>query len=418
MQVAIIGQGYVGLTVALGASRAEHNVIGIDTNTDLVKRLNAGISHIEGVSNAELNFVISNGKYRASENFSEISKAEVIVIAVPTPLDRGGNPDISILESALDDIGPFLSEKSLIVNESTSFIGTLRKVIASKLQEFNPSVTAFAVSPERVDPGNLIYGIGNTPRIIGGLTPEATNRAVEFYSSFCSKLEVVSSPEVAEAAKLLENTFRFVNIGFINEFTKLMQSLEIPTLEVIEAAATKPYGFMPFFPNVGVGGHCIPVDPLYLQKNALQLGSASSYIAMSQEINAAMADFCVSKLVELAGDIQGKSVLVIGVAYKPDVSDTRESPAERVIESLRARGARVDWHDPLVQEFMGAKSSKVSNVYDLALVLANHKVTDLSSWKGKPVYCVNSIFSQPDWIPILGERVSWKEVVSKKDKQD
>jgi UDP-N-acetyl-D-glucosamine dehydrogenase len=347
---------------------------------------------------------IDSGKYRASTNFSEIQSAQVVIIAVPTPLDSDGKPDISILESAVDSITPYLAEGALVINESTSYIGTLRKVIAEPINAKNPKVEDFAVSPERVDPGNLLFGVKNTPRLVGGINERATSRAYEFYKNFCDHVVKVSSPEVAEAAKLLENTFRFVNIGFINEFTKIMNSMNIPTYEVISAASTKPYGFMPFFPNVGIGGHCIPVDPLYLQKNATDFGLASSFIEISEDLNEVMPLYSVNRLEKIYGSLNGTHVLLIGVSYKPNISDTRESPAESVIHYLQEKGAKVSWHDPLVFSFSGQISSPINGDYDLALVLVKHQVLDMSSWSSKPIFCVNYDPLEPNWIPILGSR--------------
>ena len=402
MRVAIIGQGYVGLTISSGALSAGFEVLGIDKNQSVVEGLNSGKSHIEGISDAQLASAISLGKFRVSSDFAEIANSEIVVIAVPTPLSQSGEPDLALLESASASIAPFLNAETLVINESTSYAGTLRNVIASRVNALNPKVKYFAVSPERVDPGNQSFGVKNTPRLIGGLTDEATDRAVTFYSSFCDHVIKVSSPEVAESAKLLENSFRFINIGFINEFAQLMNTMGIPVSEVIAAAGTKPYGFMPFFPNVGIGGHCIPVDPLYLQKNALDHGIMSRYIKLSEELNHEMPKYCAGRLEELYGSLKGKHLLLVGVSYKPDISDTRESPAEFVIKELEKKGAKVSWHDPLVESFNGQSSASIAGDYDLALVLVKHQVLDMGSWSKKPVYCFNSTASEPEWIPILG----------------
>lgn len=402
MRVAIIGQGYVGLTVTVGSLSAGYEVVGIDKSEKTVASLNKGISHIEGISNSSIKSGIDIGKYRASSNFSEIQSAQVVIIAVPTPLDSGGKPDISILESAINSITPHLAEGALVINESTSYIGTLREVIAEPISAKNPKVEDFAVSPERVDPGNSLFGVKNTPRLVGGINERATNRAAEFYGKFCDYVVKVSSPEVAEAAKLLENTFRFVNIGFINEFTQIMNALQISASEVISAAATKPYGFIPFFPNVGIGGHCIPVDPLYLQKNAKDSQSLSRYIELSEQMNQAMPEYCVDQLEKRYGSLKDKHLLLIGVSYKADISDTRESPAEAVIELLERRGVRVSWHDPLVESFFSKSSSSIAGDYDLAWVLVKHSNLNLEGFGDRPIYCVNPIDSHRDWIPILG----------------
>ena len=402
MRIAIIGQGYVGLTLTSGALSANHDVIGVDTSESLVQNLNKGISHIEGIASQILQEGIKQGKFKASSDFSEIRSAEIVIIAVPTPLDSEGNPDTTILESAVNSIASNLSEWALVINESTSYIGTLRKVIAQPIMARNSKISDFAVSPERVDPGNKEFGAKNTPRLVGGINQKATERASAFYSTFCDHVVKVSSPEVAEAAKLLENTFRFVNIGFVNEFTQIMNALQIPASEVIYAAATKPYGFMPFFPNVGIGGHCIPVDPLYLQKNAQDVNNSSQYIETSEAQNHLMPKYSVERLEKLFGSLKGKKVLVVGISYKADIADTRESPAQAVMEHLKASGAEVFWHDPLIASFEGQSSSQVSGEYDLALVLVKHQSLDMSAWRGGPIYCVNPIDSHRDWIPILG----------------
>ncbi len=402
MRVAVIGQGYVGLTISSGAISAGFEVLGIDKSRQVVEGLNSGKSHIEGISNHQIASAISSGKFKASSDFSEIANSEIVVIAVPTPLNKSGEPDLALLESASASIAPFLNAETLVINESTSYAGTLRSVIASRVNTLNPKVKHFAVSPERVDPGNKLFGVKNTPRLVGGITDEAANLAVAFYSSFCDHVIRVSSPEVAESAKLLENSFRFINIGFINEFAQLMNTMGIPVSEVIAAAGTKPYGFMSFFPNVGIGGHCIPVDPLYLQKNALDHGVMSRYIKLSEELNHEMPKYCVGRLEQLYGSLKGKHLLLVGVSYKPDISDTRESPAESVIKELEQRGAEVSWHDPLVERFNGQSSASISGDYDLGLVLVKHHLLDMSSWTNNPIYCVNSVDSEPEWIPILG----------------
>jgi len=402
MRVAVIGQGYVGLTISSGAISAGFEVIGIDKNLRVVQGINSGKSHIEGISDEKIASAISQGKFKASADFADITDSEVVVVAVPTPLNRAGEPDLFLLESAIESIAPFLGEDSLMINESTSYIGTLRNVIAPKLKSLSSRVKHFAVSPERVDPGNKSFDVKNTPRLVGGLTEEASNRAVAFYSSFSDHVVKVSSPEVAEAAKLLENSFRFINIGFINEFAQLINTMGISVSEVIAAAGTKPYGFMPFFPNVGIGGHCIPVDPLYLQKNAIDNGLISRYIKLSEELNHEMPKYCVEGLEALYGKLNSKHVLVVGVSYKPDISDTRESPAEFVIKELEKKGAKVSWHDPLVESFNGQCSAPIAGDYDLALVLVKQQVLNMSSWSKKPIYCVNSTASEPGGIPILG----------------
>mgnify|MGYP006270983885 CR=1 FL=1 len=406
MRVAIVGQGYVGLTLAMGASNAGHQVVGIDSDVNRVTSLNGGKSHVEGISDSEILSAIGSGSYQATSKYEEIFDCEIVVIAVPTPLDDKGSPDLSILLGACDDIAPFLNANTLVINESTSYVGTLRNLILSRIQANNKKVKLFAVSPERVDPGNTTFRLENTPRLVGGLTPEASYLARNFYSTFCKDVVITSSPEVAEAAKLLENTFRFINIGFVNEFTQLMNKMQIPALEVIEAASTKPYGFMKFTPNVGIGGHCIPVDPMYLQLNWSEVGESSDYIEVSENLNSSMSKYAIERLEGIHGSLKGLNILVVGVSYKPNVSDTRESPAKSIITHLRNKGANVQWHDPIVSQFMGIESTRISDEFDLALVLVAHDDLDMSNWGDKPIYSVNFHSSQPHWVPILGDKAN------------
>lgn len=401
MNISVIGQGYVGLNLSVGASAAGHNVTGIDVNNSLVNQLNLGISHIEGISDESLQALVRKRKFKASTDFAEVQGAEIVVLAVPTPLDPDGRPDLFPLHAAVVEMSPHLREGTLVISESTSYIGTLRNLIAKNVMALNQGVKDFAVSPERVDPGNQKFNLSNTPRIVGGTSPSATDKAADFYLSFCDNVIKVRSPEIAEASKLLENSFRFVNIGFINEFTQVLNSMNIRATEVIAAAATKPYGFMSFLPNIGVGGHCIPVDPLYFQKNAIEVNLKSRYIELSENMNLEMPDYTINRLEKFSGSLDGKHILIVGVAYKPDIADTRESPAARVLNILKARGAKVSWHDPLVKEFEGIPSSSISGNYDLALVLVKHLQLDMSMWNGNPIYCVNPIPSEPAWISLL-----------------
>jgi UDP-N-acetyl-D-glucosamine dehydrogenase len=369
MRVAIIGQGYVGLTIAVGAAGAGHTVIGFDVNQTLVDQLNSGKSHIEGISDSQIAGFISSGSFAASADSSVLDGSDVIVIAVPTPLDGDRNPDLSFVHAAAELINQQVKSPSLIINESTSYPGTLRKEIAARITDV---AHLFASSPERVDPGNTQWGTKNTPRLIGGLTPAAVAKAREFYASFCDSIIEVSSPEVAEAAKIFENTFRQVNIALVNEFAQISDALGISSREVIEAAATKPYGFMPFNPGPGVGGHCIPVDPSYLAHVANQVGVPATFIKRANEVNLAMPAYVVHRVVAGAGgSIAGKSVVVVGVSYKANVADTRETPAAAVIDLLRAQGADVVWHDDLVGSWRG-ESSTALGAFDIAVVVTKH----------------------------------------------
>jgi UDP-N-acetyl-D-glucosamine dehydrogenase len=378
MRVAIIGQGYVGLTIAVGAADAGHSVIGFDVNPALVDQLNAGKSHIEGISSADLEAIIEASSYSASADPSILDGSDVIVIAVPTPLDAQRNPDLSYVHAGADLIQKNVKSPTLIVNESTSYPGTLRNEIAARITGIDH---LYASSPERVDPGNTIWSTKNTPRLIGGLTPAAVLKAKEFYGSFCDTIIEVSSPEVAEAAKIFENTFRQVNIALVNEFAQISDALGISSREVIEAAATKPYGFMPFNPGPGVGGHCIPVDPSYLAHVANQVGVPATFIKRANEVNLAMPAYVVKRLIAgNGGSIKGKKVVVVGISYKSNVADTRETPAAAVIDLLREQGATVTWHDDLVANWRGETSSPIAGA-DVAVVVTKHDGVDLVAIK-------------------------------------
>ena len=378
MRVAIIGQGYVGLTIAVGASGAGHEVIGFDVNSELVNQLNAGFSHIEGISYSELKSFLSANTYRASTDASALNGCDVVVIAVPTPLTESRNPDLSFVHAAVELIQNNVKAPTLVINESTSYPGTLRKEIAGRIT----SIThLYASSPERVDPGNTQWGTKNTPRLIGGLTPEAVSKAKEFYSSFCDTVIEVSSPEVAEAAKIFENTFRQVNIALVNEFAQIADALGISGREVLDAAATKPYGFMKFNPGPGVGGHCIPVDPTYLAYVANEVGVPATFIKRANEVNLAMPAYVVKRVIAGAGGaVKGKSVVVVGVSYKANVADTRETPAASIIDLLRQAGATVTWHDPLVGSWRGEESSVLA-ASDVAVVVTKHDVVSIADIK-------------------------------------
>jgi UDP-N-acetyl-D-glucosamine dehydrogenase len=390
MRVAIIGQGYVGLTIAVGAAGAGHSVVGFDVNDDLVAQLNSGKSHIEGITDSDLAGFIAAGSYAASADASVLDGSDVIVIAVPTPLDGDRNPDLSYVHAAAELINQQVKSPALIINESTSYPGTLRNEIAAGISGVEH---LYASSPERVDPGNTQWGTKNTPRLIGGLTPAAVAKAKEFYASFCDSIIEVSSPEVAEAAKIFENTFRQVNIALVNEFAQIADALGISGREVLDAAATKPYGFMPFNPGPGVGGHCIPVDPSYLAHVANQVGVPATFIKRANEVNLAMPAYVVKRVVAGAdGSIKGKKIVVVGVSYKSNVADTRETPAAAVIDLLREQGATVTWHDDLVRSWRGETSSPITGA-DIAVVVTKHDGVDVAAIKacGYVFDCTGSI---------------------------
>ncbi len=375
MRVSIIGQGYVGLTIANFASKV-HSVIGYDLNTSIVDQLNSGVSHIEGVNSEELKKSISAGKYRATSSGLDIEGSDIVVIAVPTPLDDQRKPDLSFIDSACKVIAENLTSPALIINESTSFPGTIRNYIKPAVEKYSSQKLehCYAISPERVDPGREDFNQKNTPRLYAGLTPEATALTRDFYSTFCDNLVEVSSPEVAEAAKLFENTFRQVNIALVNELAQISHALGIDVRETLDAAGTKPYGFMKFAPSAGVGGHCIPVDPSYLADIAEKAGVTATFIQRANEVNLEMPKYIVQRVAkDNGGSLEGKKVLVVGVAYKSNLADTRETPAELLISALKDFGAIVSWNDPVVGSWH-ARESVGLNGADISIVVTKHDV--------------------------------------------
>jgi UDP-N-acetyl-D-glucosamine dehydrogenase len=373
MKIAVIGQGYVGLTISAFASEF-FEVVGFDTNHKIVSQLNSGLSHIEGVDSIDLQRAIKTGRYKATINGGDISDVDAVVIAVPTPLTPDRKPDLAFIDAACKTIGENIRNSILVINESTSFPGTLRNFIKPAIEKYSskPVEHLYAISPERVDPGRGDFNQKNTPRLYSGLTPDASKMTHDFYSKFCDQLIEVSSPEVAEAAKLFENTFRQVNIALVNEFAQIAHSLGISVYETLDAANTKPYGFMKFTPSAGVGGHCIPVDPTYLAAVAEEHGAPATFIRRANEVNAEMSKYVVDRVqADNGGTLNGKSVLVIGVAYKPNVADVRETAAELVIEHLRSRGAVVSWHDEVVGTWKSETSSPLAGA-EIAVVVTKH----------------------------------------------
>ena len=375
MKIAIIGLGYVGRSIATAAVGAGHSVVGFDTNSDVVSNLSI-VGDFKGTIDAVL-----------------LCDAEIVVIAVPTPLGSTRKPDLSAVHAACKTIIENVKKPVLVINESTSYPGTLRNEIASMIEKASGLGHMYASSPERVDPGNQKWTQKNTPRLLAGLTQEATALARKFYSSFCDEIIGVSTPEVAEAAKLFENTFRQVNIALVNEFAQISDALDIPTREVLDAAATKPFGFMSFQPGPGVGGHCIPVDPSYLAYVADNVGVPAEFIKRANQVNLGMPTYVVSRVVNDVGLLKGKKVVVVGIAYKANVSDTREAPAALIIDELKKQGAEVSWHDPVVGAWNGQSSSELKG-FDVAIVVTKHDVVNESAIKSSAAYvfdCTGSI---------------------------
>jgi UDP-N-acetyl-D-glucosamine dehydrogenase len=375
MKIAIIGLGYVGRSIAQAAVGAGHSVIGFDTNSDVISSLQI------------------SGDFKGTTDASLIGSAEVVVVAVPTPIDGARKPDLSAVNAACQTIIENVKKPVLVISESTSYPGTLRNEIAAAIEKASGLEHMYASLPERVDPGNQKWTQKNTPRLLAGLTPEATAMARKFYSSFCDEIIEVSTPEVAEAAKLFENTFRQVNIALVNEFAQISDALDIPTREVLDAAATKPFGFMSFQPGPGVGGHCIPVDPSYLAYVAENVGVPAEFIKRANEVNLGMPAYVVSRVAKDVGSLKGKKVVVVGIAYKANVSDTREAPAALVISELQKLCAEVSWHDPVVGTWNGQASSELTG-FDVAIVVTKHGSVSETEIKASAAYvfdCTGSI---------------------------
>jgi UDP-N-acetyl-D-glucosamine dehydrogenase len=405
--LAIIGQGYVGLPLAMAAVDAGWSVIGIEKSASRVDQLNSGSSPVEDISDSRLTAAITSKKYVASNNPADVSSASVITICVPTPLNKSREPDLELLESATKDVAPYLENGSLLVSESTSYPGTLREVIipiVNSLKSVTTESLYFASAPERVNPGDPVWDQKNTPRLVGGIDEESQKLALAFYNSICDSVVATSTPEIAEAAKILENTFRLVNIAMINEFTQLCSAQGINVHEVINAAATKPYGFMPFRPGVGIGGHCIPVDPLYLTWWARKGGQVASLVERSDEIANQMPIYVAERALALTmRSINAPKVLIMGVAYKPGVGDVRETPASALRAALVARGAEVAWVDPLVPLWEGTKPVTEEWVCDVAIVATNQPGLDVKSLlaRGIPVLDCTNNYGEQDGVELL-----------------
>ncbi len=387
-KVAVIGLGYVGLPLLLEISKLKSKVIGIDISEEKITNLNRGNTEIEGINGNMLLEQIKKTNLELTTDFSVISDADTILICVPTPLSHDKKPDLSNLKSAVISISKYIKKGTLLIIESTVGPGMTRNLIVPLLEKesgLNSADFYIVFSPERIDPANKNWNVENTPKLIAGLTPFAAELAAKFYSNFIETVFLCSSLEIAETAKLLENSFRLINISFVNELSIFCHKLGIEIVEVINAAATKPYGFMPFYPSIGVGGHCIPIDPLYLANKASQIGASAKLIELASDINEEMPEYFVGRAEEKIGGLKGKTVLVIGVSYKPNVADVRETPVGTLIFGLKNKGAQVFWHDDLVEEWNGEKSVVLSNKYDLAIIATPHDYLDLTKLGDVPV---------------------------------
>ena len=390
-RVGVIGLGYVGLPLAVEFANAGFSVLGIDTDASKVAALAAGDSYIPDVPSDVIRPLVASGQLAASHDYEAISELDTISICVPTPLRKTRDPDMSYVVNAAEQIRIHLRSGMLIVLESTTYPGTTTEVVLPRMLSngFTAGEDIFvAFSPERIDPANPTYGVRNTPKVIGGVTPSCTEVAVALYSTVVEQVVPVSSTQAAEMVKMLENTFRAVNIGLINEITIMCDKLGVDVWEVIAAAKTKPFGYMPFYPGPGLGGHCIPIDPLYLSWKLKSLNFNARFIELADEINTNMPRYVVSKVAEALNEdskpVRGSKVLILGVAYKPDVDDVRESPALDIIQLLQQQGAVVIYHDPHVPdlEFDDVKMCAVK--YDLrefsnadcVLILTHHSSYD------------------------------------------
>jgi UDP-N-acetyl-D-glucosamine dehydrogenase len=383
--VAIVGAGYVGMPLARAFAKGGKNVVLVDVEDEVVDGINRGESHIGDVPSEELEALVRDGRVAATTDYDVLKDADAILIALPTPLSSQREPDLSIVRGAVENIAPRLRKGHIVVLESTTYPGTTRECVQPILeqsglkagQDFN-----LAFSPERVDPGRLDWTTSNTPKVLGGLTPGCTERAAELYRSAVQTIVPVSSPETAEMSKLLENIFRAVNIALVNELAQLCERMDLDVWEVVEAAETKPFGFMSFKPGPGLGGHCIPIDPFYLTWKAREYDFATEFIDLAGKVNANMPYFCRSLISQALNhgaqkSLKGSRILVLGVAYKADIDDVRESPAEKIIELLRKAGAEVDYHDPHVEEFDGMRSADYApESYDCVVIVTAHGSID------------------------------------------
>ena len=390
-KIAVIGLGYVGLPLVVEIAGAGFNVTGIDINSERVGQLAAGETYIDDVEGGVLKGLVDKGRISASDKYDTLAEADVGILCVPTPLTKHKEPDISYIITATGEIAKRLHKGMLLVLESTTYPGTTEEVILPLLEETGFKVGEdffLAFSPERVDPGNHTWQIANTPKIMGGCTPNCKELAVALYREFIQKVIPVGSPRVAETIKLLENTFRAVNIALVNEVAIICDKLGIDTWEVIDGAATKPFGFMPFYPGPGLGGHCIPIDPLYLSWKLRSLNYHARFIELAGEINSGMPRFVVEKVSDALNDhgraIKGSRILVLGITYKKDVSDIRESPALEVIHLLVKKGALLYYHDPYATSYCDDDidlesvplTSEVLNNSHCVVILTDHSNID------------------------------------------
>ena len=390
-KIGVIGLGYVGLPLAVEIAKTGFQTIGFDLSREKIASINCGKNYIKDIDDTTLARLVNDKKLSATNDFSILKNCDYISVCVPTPLGKGKNPDISYIVQAIENIKINLRRGQVIILESTTYRGKTEEVVLPLLEETGLKVGedfCLAFSPERIDPGNSRYGLKNTPKIVGGITPNCTEMSLYLYTTFIDKVIPVSSTRAAEMVKLLENTFRAINIGLANETAVICNHLGIDTWEVVEAAASKPFGFMPFYPGPGLGGHCITVDPHYLVWKMRSLDYHPKFIQLADEINSGMPQLVVDKVTEALNNqkksIKGSKILILGVAYKGDIDDFRESPAIDVIRLLQNKGGLVDYHDPYVPHFkedgITLKSTSITNGighYDCVAILTHHSTFDI-----------------------------------------
>jgi UDP-N-acetyl-D-glucosamine dehydrogenase len=383
--VAIIGAGYVGMPLARVFADAGKVVLLVDVDREVVDGINRGASHIPDVTSDALKPLVDSGRVSATTDYDALKEVDAILIALPTPLSSQREPDLSIVKGAVAEIAPRLRKGQLVVLESTTYPGTTRECLQPILERSGLKAGEdfhLAFSPERVDPGRTDWTTKNTPKVVGGLTPACTERAAEFYRAAVDTVVPLSSPETAEMTKLLENIFRAVNIALVNELAQLCERMDLDVWEVIEAAETKPFGFMSFKPGPGLGGHCIPIDPFYLTWKAREYDFYTEFIDLAGKVNANMPYFCRSLISQALNhgaqkSLKGSRILVLGVAYKADIDDVRESPAEKIVGLLQKGGADVAYHDPHVAEFDGMRSVDYApESYDCVVIVTAHTSID------------------------------------------
>jgi UDP-N-acetyl-D-glucosamine dehydrogenase len=383
--VAIVGAGYVGMPLARVFAEAGKNVVLVDVDQDVVAGINRGESHIGDVPSEALKTLVDAGRVSATSDYDALKEVDAILIALPTPLSSHREPDLTIVESAAAEIAPRLRKGQVVVLESTTYPGTTRESLQPILERSGMKAGEdfhLAFSPERVDPGRTDWTTKNTPKLVGGLTPACTERAVELYRVAVDTVVPLSSPETAEMTKLLENIFRAVNIALVNELAQLCERMEVDVWEVVEAAETKPFGFMSFKPGPGLGGHCIPIDPFYLTWKAREYDFYTEFIDLAGKVNANMPFFCRSLISQALNhgaekSLKGSRILILGVAYKADIDDVRESPAKKIVELLHKAGTDVAYHDPHVPEFDGLRSVDYTpESYDCVVIVTAHSSID------------------------------------------